>query len=65
MPGWLVETTEGLSPLARGNLELRLTPGESIGSIPARTGEPEQALIVVMLVRVYPRSHGGTHNNNF
>ena len=31
---------QGLSPLARGNLDGRLNLGSALGPIPARAGEP-------------------------
>ena len=52
--------TVGLSPLARGNLNLPRRAGKQLGSIPARTGEPSPATRSQSANRVYPRSHGGT-----
>ena len=50
----------GLSPLARGNLRLLPSLVRPSGSIPARTGEPLDAMFICSSLRVYPRSHGGT-----
>ena len=50
----------GLSPLARGNpTRLRISQA-GVGSIPARTGEPESLGCPCCRFGVYPRSHGGT-----
>ena len=56
----LVVVTGGLSPLARGNLTKAEQHYLSRGSIPARTGEPCTSRLLDCLMRVYPRSHGGT-----
>ena len=50
----------GLSPLARGNPKEHLTERHTVGSIPARTGEPIQRPHCSIRGTVYPRSHGGT-----
>ena len=51
----------GLSPLARGNPRINRPDGRHTGSIPARTGEPDSVQAGCDYIRVYPRSHGGTH----
>ena len=50
----------GLSPLARGNPGGHLGLGKVEGPIPARAGEPVATAAVVLMVRAYPRSRGGT-----
>ena len=50
----------GLSPLARGNLDKIVRRLLSLGSIPARAGEPERMARNSARMRVYPRSRGGT-----
>ena len=50
----------GLSPRGRGNhLQLQVVAVRD-GSIPAWAGEPLALVVVVLLVRVYPRVGGGT-----
>ena len=51
---------QGLSPLARGNLQLQHQEGQAGGPIPARAGEPENSVAERRLSRAYPRSRGGT-----
>ena len=50
----------GLSPLARGNLAVRPPVDVIAGSIPARAGEPPRCHGIATGARVYPRSRGGT-----
>jgi len=52
--------TTGLSPLARGNLELAAGESSAVGSIPACAGEPWQDLHQRAKRGVYPRLRGGT-----
>ena len=52
----------GLSPHVRGNpARWALVPG-SVGSIPACTGKPENAIGYKGSYRVYPRMYGETHD---
>ena len=51
----------GLSPLARGNLPEIVCCTASMGTIPARAGEPDYAYRSWCLCGDYPRSRGGTH----
>ena len=51
---------QGLSPFARGNLQLAHIPVQRTGPIPVRTGEPPRTAAMPLRVRAYPRSHGGT-----
>ncbi len=53
-------TLWGLSPRGRGNPTLAASTMDSKGSIPAWAGEPLLALVVLYLLRVYPRVGGGT-----
>ena len=55
---------EGLSPHTRGNLAPRSAWAAKPGSIPAHTGEPRLLPIPVPVIRVYPRTHGGTHTTS-
>ena len=48
----------GLSPLTRGSPTLYRSLADSLGSIPAHTGKPLSASIMIRLIPVYPRSHG-------
>ena len=50
----------GLSPLARGNPKEAKAMATLSGSIPARAGEPFSRHHCLCLLRVYPRSRGGT-----
>ena len=50
----------GLSPRVRGNPPAHFTMGNSVGSIPARAGEPKEEPGSSYVVRVYPRACGGT-----
>ena len=50
----------GLSPLARGNLDVALLPGPLHGPIPARAGEPAGCGAASLATGAYPRSRGGT-----
>ena len=50
----------GLSPLARGNLHLGITSGNTDGPIPARTGQPQAHCARPQALGAYPRSHGAT-----
>ncbi len=56
----IIRSDQGLSPLARGNLSLTLIRSPTLGSIPARTGEPPLPYRARIGAGVYPRSHGGT-----
>ena len=51
---------KGLSPLARGNPQRLGQQRFARGSIPARAGEPSANRAGFGVVRVYPRSRGGT-----
>ena len=50
----------GLSPHARGNQPEGGTTNNTVGPIPACTGEPLVALGLAANSRAYPRMHGGT-----
>ena len=50
----------GLSPHTRGNRHETKAETDSLGSIPAHTGEPSSAPPSPATRRVYPRTHGGT-----
>ncbi len=50
----------GLSPLARGNRTLTQYPGQHIGPIPARAGQPSRPTILMRRTWAYPRSRGAT-----
>ena len=50
----------GLSPRVRGNLVAECGKGVEQGSIPARAGEPTDALFNDLAKEVYPRACGGT-----
>ena len=50
----------GLSPHTRGNRSPACSAGADSGSIPAHTGEPDASIYAPTLLRVYPRTHGGT-----
>ena len=51
---------EGLSPLARGNHQVRHGLPLAAGPIPARTGQPSCCCALACCSRAYPRSHGAT-----
>ena len=53
---------EGLSPLARGNLEKMAVPKLAVGPIPARAGQPCSKSICASSSRAYPRSRGATYS---
>ena len=53
-------TTEGLSPLARGNRTGSLTTSRTLGPIPARAGKPRRYAASQACSRAYPRSRGET-----
>ena len=48
----------GLSPYTRGIPLHELRREEAEGSIPVHTGNTSRLLILIMMVRVYPRTHG-------
>ncbi len=50
----------GLSPLAQGNHTHRRCVRQTLGSIPARAGEPAATDAATIDIRVYPRSRRGT-----
>ncbi len=50
----------GLSPLARGNLNVVNSTATTSGPIPARAGEPLTNMASVRAMGAYPRSRGGT-----
>ncbi len=50
----------GLSPLARGNPKQSSCRANSIGTIPARAGEPAFHCREILCLWDYPRSRGGT-----
>ncbi len=52
--------TQGLSPLARGNLSSKPDDAAPEGTIPARAGEPSTPSESTSGCRDYPRSRGGT-----
>ena len=54
------ERRPGLSPRARGNRIMLLTPLAASGSIPACAGEPLKPLATLLPDEVYPRVRGGT-----
>ena len=56
--------SKGLSPLARGNPNHTYQTFHTLGTIPARAGEPMQVPICNPLIRDYPRSRGGTSTEN-
>ena len=51
---------QGLSPRVRGNPMHQLFGSPTVGSIPARAGEPLTAAEGLILYKVYPRACGGT-----
>ena len=57
---WEADFDVGLSPLARGNLDLVGLLGAAAGSIPACAGEPKNVASGISTNRVYPRLRGGT-----
>ena len=58
--GWRWRTSQGLSPLARGNLAPQVADDDGFGPIPARTGQPLPMLALWCPRGAYPRSHGAT-----
>ena len=54
----------GLSPRVRGNQRNLWQHHRTLGSIPARAGEPFATLVLKELLRVYPRACGGTNAVN-
>ena len=52
---------QGLSPLARGNLDTGANAPFPNGPIPARAGEPLYAPLYLARIWAYPRSRGGTY----
>ena len=59
----LSATDQGLSPHARGNRNPGARHHGRSGSIPACAGEPKVISTISLLLRVYPRMRGGTHQN--
>ena len=57
----LTARLKGLSPLARGNLELLLRRRAAPGPIPARAGQPRWPRQGSRLQGAYPRSRGATY----
>ena len=53
-------STQGLSPLTRGNLAHELGQHEAQGPIPAHAGQPSSATTSARSTRAYPRSRGAT-----
>ena len=53
-------TILGLSPHTRGNRDQRRETDFGPRSIPAHTGEPDEAAVPGIGTGVYPRTHGGT-----
>ena len=53
----------GLSPRVRGNRSDSTISDVSVGSIPARAGEPRRPLREAFVCTVYPRACGGTSEN--
>jgi len=60
MPAASAILFRGLSPLARGNLVVHAEIVLTVGSIPARAGEPPTLRRPRIAGWVYPRSRGGT-----
>jgi len=56
---------QGLSPLARGNLQRRSCQSVPSGSIPACAGEPLIGGVLSHAIGVYPRLRGGTRRLSF
>ncbi len=54
------EGAAGLSPRARGNLQIPAAVQSFIGPIPASAGEPMWRQQSLALIRAYPRERGGT-----
>ena len=54
-------TSEGLSPLTRGNPRLDSRRYLGSGPIPAHAGEPPTHARLPHLITAYPRSRGGTN----
>ena len=59
-PVALAVLDQGLSPRVRGNPCNGVSDGDSIGSIPARAGEPATFSASPSTTKVYPRACGGT-----
>ena len=55
-----VRSAKGLSPLARGNLPVSCRTAVLAGPIPARAGQPSEALMQSLRSWAYPRSRGAT-----
>ena len=55
-----VSSSMGLSPHIRGNRKARRNILLIQGSIPAHTGEPNHSHIMLITLKVYPRTYGGT-----
>ena len=64
-PGRPRDRLVGLSPRVRGNLLEPCRQGREVGSIPARTGEPECGRHKRIQPTVYPRAYGGTSDPGF
>jgi len=58
--GSRVRPAQGLSPLARGNLERRNPVAGPLGPIPARAGQPRTQTAPAAICGAYPRSRGAT-----
>ena len=54
------EPDSGLSPLARGNRGLSVSPSMTMGPIPARAGQPFAGSAIHCPTGAYPRSRGAT-----
>ncbi len=57
---FLIPPAAGLSPRVRGNRMTLTSPGATLGSIPARAGEPRASAVQSLRSSVYPRACGGT-----
>ena len=57
--------SHGLSPHGRGNLTFTGPRAMSVGSIPARAGEPMSFRSRPLIFKVYPRTGGGTISKPF
>ncbi len=53
--------TQGLSPYTRGNLLLSRCTHPLVWSIPVHTGKPSRGRLRQNQPKVYPRTHGETH----
>ena len=56
-------TKLGLSPRVRGNPPCSVRSASTVGSIPARAGEPLRCIDTASWTTVYPRACGGTKNS--